>query len=135
MIPAEARARARTVWFDEFADTILFPVFVKLFVNRVVTPKFRGQPGDQAAADAAERDELPPLLAYLERTVPDSGFLVEDRLTLADLAVASPFINIAHAGFDLAASPYPKTAAYVAGIVARPSFAVHVAKETAILAR
>ena len=45
---------------------------------------------------AAERDELPPILDYLERVIPDSGYLVGDRLTLADIAVARPFANFRH---------------------------------------
>ena len=36
-----------------------------------------------------EASELPPLIDYLETVVPESGFLVEDRITLADLAVAA----------------------------------------------
>ena len=39
---------------------------------------------------------MPPLLDYLERVIPASGFLVEDRLTLADISVASPFANFVH---------------------------------------
>src|SRR3546814_8676944 len=61
-----------------------------LFFNRIVAPKFLGREGDLAAADVAEKDELPKLLAYLEGAIPAPGFLVGDRLTLADLAVASP---------------------------------------------
>ena len=48
------------------------------------------------SADKAECEELPPLLDYLESVIPESGFLVEDRLTLADIAVASPFVNFRH---------------------------------------
>ena len=69
LIPAEPRARGRTIWFDEFADTILFGCGQKMFFNRVVAPIFLKRPGDEAAAEAAERDELPPILDYLETVV------------------------------------------------------------------
>jgi glutathione S-transferase len=134
LIPAEAKARATTVWYDEFADTIMVPVMGAMFFNRVVAPKFMGRPGDAAAADKAEAEGLPPLLAYLERTIPDSGFLVGGALTLADLAVASPFVNLEHAGHTLDAAAYPRTAAYVAAILARPSFARMVATERKVIA-
>jgi glutathione S-transferase len=134
LIPAESKARARTIWYDEFADTVLVPVMAKLFFNRVVAGMM-GREGDLAAADAAERDELPPMLAYVESIAPASGFLVEDRLTLADLAVASPFVNIAHAGHVLDAQAYPKAAAYLGAIHARPSFAPIIAAEKAMLGR
>jgi glutathione S-transferase len=132
LVPAEAKLRARTIWYDEFADTILTPVLGTMFFNRIVAPRFLGQPGDQQAADKAER-ETPPLLAYLERTMPASGYLVGDCITLADLAVASPFVNAEHAGFTIDANSYPRTAAYVAAILERPSFVGQVTAEKAIL--
>jgi len=94
LIPTEPRARGRCIWWEEFADTMLMDCGRKLFFNRLVAPMFMGREGDLAAADLAEREQLPPLLDYLEGQVPDSGFLVEDRITLADLAVASPFVNL-----------------------------------------
>jgi glutathione S-transferase len=101
----------------------------------VVSPKFLGREGDLALADMAAKDEYPPLVDYVETIIPESGFLVEDRLTLADLAVASPFVNFAHCGIHIDAARNPKTAAYVEGILSRPSFAGVVAGEKAFLAR
>ena len=135
MIPADPKLRGRTIWFDEFADTLLFACGGKMFFNRVVAPRFLGREGDLAVADTAERDELPPLLDYLEGVIPDSGFLVDDRLTLADLAVASPFANLAHCGVKLDAGRHPKTVAYTQAILSRPSFAHSVERETAFLAK
>ena len=86
-------------------------------------------------AEAAVTTELPPLLDYLEGQIPASGFLVEDRITLADIAVASPFVNLAHVGCPIDPARWPKTAAYVRGILARPSFAPIVAAEQAFIAR
>ena len=135
LIPTEPRARGRTIWFDEFADTILFACGGKMFFNRIVAPRFLKLEGDAAVADAAECDELPPLLAYLETQIPDSGFLVEDRLTLADIAVASPFANLRHLGVAIDASKYPKVAGYAEAILSRPSFAPWVEREAAFLER
>ena len=135
MIPADPKLRGRTIWFDEFADTLLFACGGKMFFNRIVAPRFLGREGDLAAADTAEREELPPLLDYLEGVIPDSGYLVDDRLTLADIAVASPFANFAHCGVKLDAARYPKAVAYTEAILARPSFAGSVERETAFLAR
>jgi glutathione S-transferase len=133
LIPTEARARARTIWFDEFSDTILFACGAKMFFNRVVAPRFLGQPGDEEVARLAECEELPPLLDYLEKVIPPSGFLVEDRLTLADISVASPFANFRHLDVAVDSSRHPKVKAYVEHILARPSFAPLIAKETAFL--
>lgn len=135
MIPTDPIARARTIWFEEFTDTIMFAMAGKVFFNRFVAPKVLKQPGDDALADAAVEIELPPLLDYLETQVTASGYLVEDRITLADIAVASPFVNLGHVGCPIDVARWPKTAAYVRGIVARPSFAPIVAAEQAFIAR
>ena len=135
LIPTEPRARARTIWFDEYADTILFACGGKMFFNRIVAPRFLGQKGDEEIAAKAECEELPPLLDYLERVAPASGFLIEDRITLADISVASPFVNLRHLGIALDEARWPKAAAYVAAILARPSFAGWIERETAFLAR
>ena len=135
LIPAAPEARGRTIWFDEFADTILFACGAAMFFNRVVLPRFLGRDGDLAAADKAERETLPPLLDYLEGIIPDSGFLVGDSLTLADLAVASPFANIRHSGVTIDPALYPNVVRYTEKILSRPSFADVIARETAFLAR
>ena len=135
MIPSDPRERGRTIWFDEFADTLLFACGAKIFFNRVVAPRFLGRDGDLEAAEAAERDELPPLLDYLEGVIPDSGFLVGDRLTLADISVAGPFANFGHCGVAIDEGRYPKTMRYAGSILARPSFTQYVEREAAFLAR
>jgi len=135
LIPADPELRGRTIWFDEFADTILMGCGGKMFFNRIVAPRFLGREGDLAVADAAERDELPPILDYLEGIIPDSGFLIGDRLTLADIAVASPFANLRHCAVGIDEARYPRLTGYVASILARPSLAPHVERETAFLER
>lgn len=134
LIPADARLRGTTIWFEEYADTILFACGAKIFFNRVVAPRFMGRPGDDSVADAAERDDLPPILDYLETVVPDAnGYLVGEGLTLADIAIAGPFANLRHCGVTIDPGRYPRTAAFVDRILARPSFAVWVERETAML--
>jgi glutathione S-transferase len=136
LIPSEPRARGQVVWFDEFSDTILTACGAKMFFNRLVAPRFLGREGDLAAADAAERDELPPILDYLERVVPDAGgFLVGDGLTLADISVASPFANLAHLNVEVDPGRHPRTLAYVRSILERPSFKPWIERETALLAK
>jgi glutathione S-transferase len=123
LIPEAPEEKARTIWFDEFADTILNGCVRKIFFNRVVAPRLLGRSGDEAVALAAEQDELPPLFDYLERVIPPSNFLVGDRLTLADIAVASPLVNLGHAGVRPSGTDHLRLIAYAEAIHARPSFA------------
>lgn len=129
LIPLDPRNRARTIWFEEFADTIVGACVGAIFFNRIVAPRFLNREGDLAAADAAQATEVPRMLDYLEGIIPASGFLVEDRITLADIAVASPFQNLILAGCQISKATYPKSAAYVDAILARPSYAAMVAQE------
>ena len=134
LTPMEPRARARTVWFDEFADTILFPAIVPIFFNRIVKQILMKQDGDEGAAQAAERDALPPVLDYLEGVIPQSLHLVEDRLTQADIAVASVLANLDHVGL-LDDPRHPRIAAFARRMHERPSFARSLEVERRALAR
>ena len=135
LVPIEAKTRARTIWFEEFADTILAACVGKMFFNRIVAPRFLGREGDLALAEKAQTDEMPPLIEYIEGVLPESGFLVDGRLTLADLAVASPFVNLLHMGISVDAGQHPKTASFVERMHNRPSHAPVIAKERAFLNR
>jgi glutathione S-transferase len=135
LIPSDPQLRGRTIWFDEFADTILFACGAKIFFNRIVAPRFLGRDGDLEVAETAARNELPPLLDYLEGVIPESGYLVGDRLTLADIAVSGPFANLSHCDIVVDPARYPKVKAYVRAILSRPSFAQYVEREEAILAK
>jgi glutathione S-transferase len=132
LIPAEPQDRARAVWFDEFSDTILVAKAGPVFFNRVVSPKFLGTPGDEAAAAQGEA-ELPPIFDYLEGVIGASGYLVGDQLTLADISVASPFVNLAHTGITPDPATYPKLAAFLTAMHARPSFATWIGRERKML--
>lgn len=134
LLPTEARALGKAIWFEEYADTIMTTGIGPIFFNRVVA-KLIGLPGDPAAADKAAAENVTPILTYLESVIPASGYLVEDRLTLADLAVASPLVNLHHAGERIDAGTYPKTAAFYAAMIARPSFATIVATERKMINR
>jgi glutathione S-transferase len=136
LIPADPKLRGTTIWFEEYADTVLMACGGKIFFNRVVAPRFIGRPCDEELVQAAEQKELPPILDYLESVVPDDGgYLVGDRLTLADIAIAGPFANFRYTNTPIDAERYPRTVAYVERILARPSFAKWLERESAMLAK
>ncbi|HEU4809777.1 MAG TPA: glutathione S-transferase family protein, partial [Sphingomicrobium sp.] len=109
MIPADPRLRGKCIWYEEFADTILAGCGAKMFFNRIVAPLFLKREGDLAAADAAEREELPKVLDYIESVAPEGeGYLVGDRLTLSDIAVAGPFANLKHVNVEEDSKRWPR---------------------------
>jgi glutathione S-transferase len=133
LIPAGAEDRARVIWFDEFADTILTAAAGPIFFNRIVAPMFLKVDGDLAAAEKAEKEALPPVLDYLEGVIPSSGFLVGDKLSLADVAVASPFVNAAHCNVIPDPAKYPKITAFLAKMHALAGFAQWIPRERKML--
>ena len=136
LIPSDPKLRGTTIWYEEFADTILVSCGVKIFFNKIVAPIFMGRPGDDEAAQQAEINDLPPILEYLEKVVPADGeYLVGDALTLADIAVACPFANFRHTKTRVDAERYPRTVAFVDRILARPSLKQWIDRETAYLAK
>jgi glutathione S-transferase len=136
LIPSEPEQRGKTIWYEEFADTILVACGAKIFFNRIVAPRFMGRPCNEEEVQQAELNDLPPILEYLEKTVPaEGGYLVGDRLTLADIAVAGPFANFRHTQTRVCPDRYPRTVAYVDRILARPSLATWIERETVMLAK
>jgi glutathione S-transferase len=135
LTPESPEDKARAVWFEEFADTILVGAGSKIFFNRVVA-RLVGREGDLAVADKAQAEEMPPIFDYLEKVVPEpGGWLVGGRMSVADIAVASPFVNLAHCGASPEAERYPRVCAWAEGWMARESVAGIVARERAMLAR
>lgn len=130
MIPAQPKARARTIWYEEFGDTVVQAAGQKIFFNRAVAKMVKRTP-DLAAADRAEAEEMPVIYDYLESVLPTSGWLVEDRFTLADLAAACPIINVGYVSDGLSAERWPKAAAWLEQVKARPSVAEAMALEAA----
>lgn len=133
LIPTEAKARARTIWYEEFGDTIAQAAGAQVFFNRVVGKALK-LPHDPALADAAEAEKMPAIYDYLEGVLPDSGWLVEDRFTLADLAAACPLMNVCYCSDGLDAGRWPRVAAWLDRVKARPSVAEALAQEAPIVA-
>lgn len=133
LIPLEPKARGKAIWFEEYADTVMFPQATIIFVNRVVLPKLRKAAGDYAKADEVEAKQIPPLFAYLESVTPAQGFLVGDSLTIGDIAVTCILINLDHCGTRIDATKYPRLAAYFARTSARPSVSGLIAAERAFI--
>jgi len=134
--PKDPYAYGRALWFEEFADSALVAVIgPKVFFQRIVNPMFFNRPCDDAMVEKALAEELPPLLDYLEGQIGAGDGIVDGRFSIADVAIASMFVNLQHAGEDIDAARWPKLAAHVARVHARPSFAACIAEERAMFGR
>lgn len=134
LIPADPQARGLAIWFDEFGDTIFAASGLKILFNRVVGPRFVGKPGNEALALEGEA-ELPRIFDYIESIVPEEGWLVAGGFSLADITVGSMLCTLRYVGHGPNAEAYPKTAAWHARALARPSWQLVEAKEAALIQR
>jgi glutathione S-transferase len=134
MLPGDARAKARAVWFEEFADTILVASGGKVLFNRFVGPTFMGLPGDEAIAEQGLK-ELGPLFDYLEGQAPTSGWLAGDDFSIGDIAVASTLRSLGYVDLEPDAAKHPRTAAWYARVKARQSWQAVATREDAVISR
>jgi glutathione S-transferase len=132
LLPAEARARARAVWFDEVADTVLMAAGGPMLFNRLIAPKVLGQEGDEAAAQAAE-EAIASRLGHLEQTLGQNGWL-DGEFSLGDISVASAFRSFAYAGWEIDQAAFPKLAAWYGRVGGRPAWQAAAQVENGIMA-
>jgi len=130
---------ARALWLEEFMDGGFVAVSApKLFQALVLRPLLAQKPADadaEANARKAWDEQIAPMLDYLERSLGGAEFFVAGRLSIADLAVASPFVNARHAGFAPARKRWPKLRAFLERMWARPSFAPLIAEEVPVFGK
>lgn len=134
MLPGDARAKARAIWFEEFADTMLVAAGGKVLFNRFVGPKLMGRPGDEAAAEQGLQ-ELAPLMDYLEAHAPDSGWLAGDDFSIGDIAVACTLRSLGYVGLEPDEAVHPRTAAWYERVKHRPSWRLVAEREAAVMSR
>ncbi len=139
LYPAQDLDFARALWLEEFMDGGVVPVTgPKIFLSLVLRPLISGKPADEAAEAAAREvveKELPPLLDYLERELGDREYFVAERLTIADIAVASPFVNLRHAGVAPERKRWPHLRAFLDRLWGRPAFKQAIEEETPVFGK
>jgi glutathione S-transferase len=133
LYPSDPYEHGRALWFEEYGDTALANVIgPKIFFQRIVTPRFFNQTTDEAVVQKAIDEELPPFLDYLESQLGGGDTLVGKRFSIADVGIATQFVNLRHAGAGVDPKRWPKLARYVAGVHERPSFKALIEEERPI---
>jgi glutathione S-transferase len=133
MLPGTPQEKARAIWFEEFADTILAAAGGKVLFNRFVAPKLMGKPGDAAMAEQGLK-ELEPIMAYLESQCGD-GWLAGADFSVGDVAVAAVLRSLGYVGLEPDPATHPRTAAWYERVKARPSWEQVAALEAKIVGR
>jgi len=120
VLPADPQARAKAIWFDEVADTVIMAAGGPMLFNRLIAPKVLGQSGDEAAAAAAE-EAVAGRLGPLEKNLGDGDWL-DGAFSLGDIAIASALRSFAYAGWEIDRSAFPRLAAWYSRVCERPAW-------------
>ena len=127
LYPQDPTEFARALWLEEFVDGGLAPHVLRgLLLERAFARRFLNRAPDEALIRHSLEQELPPKLAYLERSV-NGDYLVGGSFSIADITVASMLINYQFAGERLRG--YPKLERYLQALFRKPSFQQQFAVE------
>jgi len=130
LYPKDPHAYGRALWFEEYADTAMVSVIgPKIFAQRIINPLIFKKPCDEEAVQKAIDEELPPLFDYLQGQLGDGDGIVAGRFSIADVAIASPLVNMQHARCSIDAQRWPKLAKHIAAVHERPSFRAAIEAE------
>ena len=120
--PLDVAERARARWLEEFADTRMGDVFIwRLFNQVAIKPAVWGEKSDREIVEKTLAVDVPQVLDYLERELPQEGF-VFGEMSIADISLACFLRNAELARFVVDAGRWPKTAAHTALVFASRPF-------------
>jgi glutathione S-transferase len=132
LYPMRPNDWARALWYEDLAGGRVSELAASIFFQRFMRPlAFKQEPDEELIARIIEND-LPPILDYLESQIPTGGFIFGDFM-MADLAIASPFINAAYAGYEVDASRWPAVAGLIARVREQPHVKALLEKEAKAL--
>jgi glutathione S-transferase len=135
LYPADAGDYARALFGEEYGDTALVQACGTVFFQKFVAPLFMNTPTDEAAVKKALDEDIPKAISWIDKQVTGKKFFVGDRLTVADIALCSPLVNLGHGQGDFDRKKFKEYARYSDAILARPSFASVIKEERESLAQ
>jgi glutathione S-transferase len=130
LYPADLKAYARALWFEEYGDSELAGNVGMGMFRPMVVNKLMGKESDRATAEKTLNEKLPKYFAYLNGEIGGKDYLAGDAFSIADIAIGTQFVNLAHTGYSVDAGQYPDLVRYLKGVHARPSFAACITEES-----
>jgi glutathione S-transferase len=128
LTPSEPAQYARALWFEEYVDSQIAPDVIALFKQKVLGPMVHEVPTDEDAVRRLLEDDLPPKLDYLEAAL-HGDYLVDRRLSVADITLASDLTVFHYLGCRLDGARHPNLLAHFQRMLQRDSFQAALAAE------
>lgn len=99
LYPESPRAFAEILFWEEYADTRLVQSAAPVFYQRIVRAHLFDESPDEEIVRRHLEEVLPPVFDQLESLCVDRLSAADPALTVAHLAVWSPFVNLLHADY------------------------------------
>ena len=131
--PADAKLEAKALWLEEFADSKLVEACATLFRERLLNPKMFKKPADEVVIRNVLDNTMPECLRYLESQIPESGYLIGDSLSIADIAVTTCFIQARYGDFEVDGAVAPRLRNYLDRAFSAPLVTKRLAAERAAM--
>jgi glutathione S-transferase len=128
LTPTDPVHYARALWFEEYVDSQIAPDVIALFKQKVLGPMVHKVPTDEDVVRRLLDDDLPPKLDYLEAAL-HGDYLVDGRLSVADITLASDLTVFHYLGCRLDAVRHPNLLAHFQRMLQRDSFQAALAAE------
>lgn len=133
LIPAEAKARNKCLWWDKYADGKMTPIIAgHLFAEVVMAQYVFKRPIIQADVDKAINEELPALHGFLNTQLSGDTWIAGNDISLADLSVGGLLITLLHTGQTIPESA-PNVQAYADRFLALPMVQTVLAGELKVM--
>ncbi len=132
LYPKESKQRAMANWYEDLCGGDVAAMAAGIFFQRFMRPFAFNQEPDEELVSKITDKQLPPMLDYLDSQSPEDGF-VFGEFQMADLAMISPFINAAYAGYEVDAERWPKFAGLIARVKQQEPVAKVLAQEAEAL--
>jgi len=133
--PSDSFDRGRACWIEEYSDTELAHAVGMGVFRPVALAALMGKDVDTAAADKTMTERMPAIFDYLTKELAGKEFLVGDDFSIADVSVATHFVNLQHAGYKPDADRWPDLADYLTRMHARDSFKALIDEEADFFAK
>lgn len=136
LYPEDADDFARALWLEEYIDGgVVGKAGPSIFFPLVIDPLTSGKEPDDTEPLRIAGEILPPVYEYLENEIGSDDYFVAGRLSIADIAVATVFVNLRHAGVAPERARFPKLRAFLDRMHGRPSFKACIEEETPIFGK
>jgi len=130
--PLAPRDYAKSLFYEQYAGALFRDVVHPLFQETFVFPRIHQVATNQKRIDSVLAGPVPEMFGYLDDTL-RGDYFVSNRLSVADIAVASNLITYQYIGFVLERKRFGRLAAWFDRVLHHPAMAEALRREQSVV--